>query len=115
MEGRIEQVSDAWLSLLGYARQEVIGRPLVNFMTEASARQRITMTGLQLASAIRQAWPGLPVVLATGYAELPEGALHDLCRVKKPFDQEALAQIIRASQAPAPAPQNVVPLRAMQG
>jgi CheY-like chemotaxis protein len=73
------------------------------------------MTGLQLASAIRQAWPGLPVVLATGYAELPDGALHDLCRVKKPFDQEALARIIRASQAPAPPSQNVVPLRAMQG
>src|SRR5687767_4094038 len=43
VEGRIEQVSDAWLKLLGYARQEVIGRPLVNFMTEASARQRITV------------------------------------------------------------------------
>ncbi len=40
-EGRIENVSDAWLALLGYERTSVIGRPLINFMTEESARQRI--------------------------------------------------------------------------
>ncbi|WP_236960638.1 PAS domain S-box protein [Methylobacterium durans] len=40
-DGQIEQVSDAWLDLLGYTRKEVIGRPLINFMTEASARQRM--------------------------------------------------------------------------
>jgi PAS domain S-box-containing protein len=39
-DGRIEQVSDRWLDLLGYARQEVIGRPLTDFMTAESARQR---------------------------------------------------------------------------
>jgi PAS domain S-box-containing protein len=40
-EGRIEDVSDAWLSMLLYERSDVIGRPLINFMTEESARQRI--------------------------------------------------------------------------
>ncbi|GLK72695.1 response regulator [Ancylobacter dichloromethanicus] len=40
-DGRIAQVSDRWLSLLGYAREEVIGRPLTDFMTEESARRRI--------------------------------------------------------------------------
>lgn len=40
-EGRIEDVSDAWLALLGYDRTAVIGRPLINFMTEEAARQRI--------------------------------------------------------------------------
>ncbi|MBW6426018.1 response regulator [Rhizobium sp. XQZ8] len=40
-EGRIEDVSDAWLSLLHYDRESVIGRPLINFMTEESARRRI--------------------------------------------------------------------------
>lgn len=39
-DGRIEQVSDRWLDLLGYARAEVIGRPLTDFMTAESARQR---------------------------------------------------------------------------
>ncbi|MCU6456127.1 response regulator [Sphingomonas sp. A2-49] len=37
--GRIEHVSDAWLRLTGYDRAEVVGRPLINFLTEASARQ----------------------------------------------------------------------------
>ncbi|KPF68324.1 chemotaxis protein CheY [Bosea sp. AAP35] len=39
-EGRIEQVSDAWIDLLGYPREAVIGRPLTEFMTEASAQTR---------------------------------------------------------------------------
>jgi NO-binding membrane sensor protein with MHYT domain len=38
-EGRIEQASDAWLELMSYNRNEVVGRPLINFMTESSARQ----------------------------------------------------------------------------
>jgi PAS domain S-box-containing protein len=38
-DGRIEQVSNTWLRLLGYARDEVIGRPFINFLTEPSARQ----------------------------------------------------------------------------
>ena len=29
------------------------------------------MTGLQLADAIEAEWPKLPVILATGFAELP--------------------------------------------
>ena len=37
-EGRIEQVSDAWLALMGYRRDEVVGRPLIDFLTEGSAR-----------------------------------------------------------------------------
>ena len=37
--GVIEHVSDTWLQLLGYERDEVIGRPLINFLTEESARQ----------------------------------------------------------------------------
>lgn len=40
-DGLIEQVSDAWLDLLGYSRAEVTGRPLADFMTEASARSRM--------------------------------------------------------------------------
>jgi PAS domain S-box-containing protein len=39
-DGRIDQVSDAWLDLLGYTREEVIGRPLTDFMTEESKARR---------------------------------------------------------------------------
>ena len=38
-DGRLEQVSDAWLTLLGYERAEVLGRPLTDFMADASARR----------------------------------------------------------------------------
>lgn len=40
--GRVDDASDAWLALLRYDRETVIGRPFINFMTEESARQRIS-------------------------------------------------------------------------
>ncbi|WP_181298170.1 MHYT domain-containing protein [Pseudomonas sp. Q2-TVG4-2] len=40
-EGRLESVSDAWLVLMGYRREDVIGRSLISFMTERSARQML--------------------------------------------------------------------------
>ncbi len=37
-QGRIVSVSDYWSELLGYRKEEVIGRPLTDFFTEASRR-----------------------------------------------------------------------------
>ena len=48
------------------------------------------MTGLELAAASRQLRPSLPILLATGYAELPEGAQLDLPRLGKPYHQDQL-------------------------
>ena len=48
------------------------------------------MTGLELAAATRELRPSLPVLLATGYAELPEGAQLDLPRLAKPYHQDQL-------------------------
>ena len=42
------------------------------------------MTGLELVAASRELRPSLPVLLATGYAELPEGTQLDLPRLAKP-------------------------------
>ena len=72
------------------------------------------MTGVQLAREIRAEWPGLPVVLATGYAELPEGAGGLFARrLGKPFRQEQLAAALgRAVEA---ASGKVVPLRSRGG
>jgi PAS domain S-box-containing protein len=39
MDGRIEKVSDAWLKLLGYRREDTTGRNLSDFMTEDSKRR----------------------------------------------------------------------------
>ena len=48
------------------------------------------MTGIELAAATRQVRPSLPILLATGYAELPEGTQVDLPRLAKPYHQDQL-------------------------
>jgi len=48
------------------------------------------MTGVQLAEAIKAEWPDLPVMLATGYAELGRGMGADLPKLSKPFTQAEL-------------------------
>ena len=59
------------------------------------------MTGLQLIASIRQDHPGLPVLLATGYVELPPGIDQNLPRLSKPFSTESLASAINAALAAA--------------
>jgi CheY-like chemotaxis protein len=49
------------------------------------------MTGVELARHIHQAWPLLPVLLASGYAELPNEQALDLPRLSKPYRQDELA------------------------
>jgi CheY-like chemotaxis protein len=66
------------------------------------------MTGSELARQIRKAWPTLPVILATGYAELPNGEEPGLPRLSKPYRQEDLAaQIAQAVRGRPPASQRV--------
>jgi signal transduction histidine kinase/CheY-like chemotaxis protein len=48
------------------------------------------MTGIELAAATREVRPSLPILLATGYAELPEGTQVDLPRLAKPYHQDQL-------------------------
>jgi PAS domain S-box-containing protein len=52
------------------------------------------MTGAQLIATAQQERAHLPVVLATGYAELPAGLPPQVVRLSKPFDQAALALAI---------------------
>jgi PAS domain S-box-containing protein len=48
------------------------------------------MTGVELAAASREVRPSLRILLATGYAELPDGAQLDLPRLAKPYHQDQL-------------------------
>jgi PAS domain S-box-containing protein len=50
------------------------------------------MSGLQLAETIRLEWPDLPVIIATGYADLPPGGGGKFPRLSKPYTQAELAQ-----------------------
>ena len=58
-------------------------------------------TGSQLAARIGRLRPGLPVVIATGYAETP-GAASGLPRLDKPYRQQDLARLIDALAASRP-------------
>ena len=49
------------------------------------------MTGAELARHIRRSWPSLPVLVASGYAELPNEEHSDLPRLSKPYRQDELA------------------------
>ena len=63
------------------------------------------MRGTQLAAAIRASWPDLPIILATGYAELPKGSELELPLLRKPYSQQdlaaAIARALGAKAAPA--------------
>jgi signal transduction histidine kinase/ActR/RegA family two-component response regulator len=50
------------------------------------------MTGLQLAAELRRLQPGLPLLLATGYAERSDVLESGLPILAKPYDQAALAK-----------------------
>jgi CheY-like chemotaxis protein len=52
------------------------------------------MNGAELAEGIRKIRDDLPVLVATGYSDLPSGAGMDLPRLGKPYSQEQLAQEI---------------------
>jgi signal transduction histidine kinase len=66
------------------------------------------MSGSELARQIRQHWPELPVILATGYAELPSGMDPSLPRLSKPYLQEEL--VTQIAKVLSGSPTNVVPL-----
>ena len=52
------------------------------------------MTGLQLAKAIKELRPELPIILATGYADLPQPLPQQLRRLSKPYRLPELAAAV---------------------
>jgi CheY-like chemotaxis protein len=57
------------------------------------------MTGAQLADAIEKDRPGLPVLMVSGYAELPPGAVAHLPKLAKPFREDELARALADATA----------------
>ncbi len=60
------------------------------------------MTGQQLAEAARAVRPGLPVLLATGYAEQGATGVRNLPRLPKPYGLDDLAAALSAFIAKRP-------------
>jgi CheY-like chemotaxis protein len=61
------------------------------------------MTGMQLAAASRVDWPKLPILLVSGYAELPSKTPFELPKLAKPFSlddlEDAVAKTIAGNAA----------------
>jgi signal transduction histidine kinase len=56
------------------------------------------MTGLQLAKSIQESYSGIPIILATGYAELPvDPTSLGMIRLAKPCNQYDIAVAIRSA------------------
>jgi PAS domain S-box-containing protein len=55
------------------------------------------MSGTQLIENVKAEWPDLPLILATGYAELPSDAHVGVPRLSKPFSERALAAALTAA------------------
>jgi PAS domain S-box-containing protein len=70
------------------------------------------MTGMQLIDALRAEQATVPVILASGYAELPEDKLAGVVRLTKPFEQADLARALVMSLRPEA---EVVPFRPKVG
>ncbi|HEY0104188.1 MAG TPA: PAS domain S-box protein [Brevundimonas sp.] len=52
------------------------------------------MTGADLIHAVEGGWPRLPILLVSGYAEIPEGAAVGIPRLAKPFRPHQLTAAI---------------------
>ena len=88
------------------------GRPVDLVITDQAMPG---LTGVQLAGRIRAEWPDLPVLLATGYADLPSGTDADLIRLCKPFGQDTLSRAVVQSLRRGLDRSKVVPFRPKHG
>ena len=76
---------------------------LIHFEADATFDLVITdqampgMTGAQMAERIRASRPAVPIIIATGYAELPAGVGEGLLKLAKPFTQGGLAAAVSAA------------------
>ncbi|WP_230532810.1 MHYT domain-containing protein [Microvirga roseola] len=87
------------------------GRPVDLVITDQAMPR---MTGVQLAGRIKAQWPHLPIILATGYADLSPGADEGLTRLNKPFRQDALIRSLSESLVPVHESEKIIPFRPRQ-
>jgi PAS domain S-box-containing protein len=80
-------------AISGPAALEVIRKtPRVDLVITDQAMPQ--MTGMQLAAAIRVDWPNLPILLVSGYAELPSKTAFELPKLAKPFSLDDLEDAV---------------------
>ena len=57
------------------------------------------MNGLDLANRIRELHPGLPIILATGFADIHPLQTASFPKLSKPYSQDQLAQMLESASA----------------
>jgi CheY-like chemotaxis protein len=77
----------------GYEALQVLEATCVDLVITDHAMPQ--MTGTQLAERIRERWPDLPMIMATGYADLPAGPQLEIPRLAKPYSQASLADAVK--------------------
>ena len=97
----------------GYSGQEaleILGREdFIDLVVTDQAMPK--MTGSDLAKEIKNKWPDIPVLLATGYADRVPGDDIGLPKVTKPYLQRDLLDAIVRMNPRRRKPDQVVPLR----
>jgi PAS domain S-box-containing protein len=85
----------------GVAALEIIRKtPHVDLVVTDQAMPQ--MTGMQLAAAIKVDWPNLPILLMSGYAELPSKTPFEIPKLAKPFSLDDLEDaVVRAMEGRA--------------
>jgi PAS domain S-box-containing protein len=73
------------------------------------------MTGTELAKFVKEEWPDIPVLLATGYVDFVRGDDIGIPKLTKPFLQRDLAEAIVHMTPPRRKGERVVPLRTRSG
>ena len=85
---------DVFMATNGAQALEIVRQnPAIDVVLTDFAMPR--MTGRDLAIAIAREKPGLPVILATGFAELPPGESFDAKMLQKPFGLAELARVLK--------------------
>jgi CheY-like chemotaxis protein len=98
--------TSAMIEDLGYSVLEATsGRQALTIMRDGASvdlvitdQQMPDMTGVELAVMLKQEWPNLPVVLATGYNDLPPGS-PAFPMIGKPFSEQDIERMISDAMA----------------
>jgi PAS domain S-box-containing protein len=69
------------------------------------------VSGAELADILRRTWPTLPIVMATGYAELREGVADRLIRLAKPYSQSEVERAVSVAMRDSAAPLAKLPVQ----
>ena len=118
----VRDVIVAYLEALGYqSLQAAGGAEALELLADAGSSVDLLladyampgMSGADLARAVRAGWPGLPVIVITGYADTTgfDGQFDDAILLRKPFGINELGSAIERAVQRHVATAMVVPLR----